>query len=64
MGSVPGIVDPTPWRRAELDAKEAELAAATDDGERARIQAEVVELKRAMHGGRWRRLLGLRHLPW
>jgi hypothetical protein len=67
MGVVPHIVDPRPWLEAELAAKQAELATATDEAERGRLEGEIAELKRSLHGGgvlRW--LFPWRHraTPW
>ena len=64
-----GIVDPRPAREAALRAKQAELAAATDEAERTRLQAELTELEHEMGRGQGflRRLLlgwGHRSVPW
>jgi hypothetical protein len=68
-GVVPGIVDPRPARDAAIRAKRAELAAATDDTEKARLQGELTELEHEAGQGRGfvRRLLlgwGHRSVPW
>ena len=59
---MPGIVDPGPWWKAELEAKRAALAAATDDADRARLQGEIHALENERRGHGWRRIL--RILPW
>jgi len=66
---VPGIVDPRPAREAAIRAKRAELAAATDEGDKARLQTELTELEQdGRHGGSLlRRLLfgwAHRSVPW
>jgi hypothetical protein len=66
---VPGFVDPRPAQEAQLRAKRAEVAKATDEAERTRLQAEVTELERAMGrgGGFVRRFFlgwGHRSVPW
>jgi hypothetical protein len=68
-GVVPGIVDPRPARDAALRAKRAELALATDETEKARLQAELTELEHEAGQGRGflRRLFlgwGHRSVPW
>ena len=69
LALVPGFVDPRPAQDAELRAKRAEVAAAGDEAERARLQAELTELEHAMGRGRgfFRRLFlgwGHRSVPW
>ncbi len=59
---MPGIVDPAPWWKAELDAKRAALEAATDDAERTKLQEEIHALEKERRGHGWRRLL--RITPW
>jgi hypothetical protein len=66
---VPGIVDPRPAQEAALRAKRAEVAAATDEAERATLQAELTELERSMGRGQGflRRFFlgwGHRSVPW
>jgi hypothetical protein len=66
---MPGIVDPRPAQEAALRAKRAEVAAAADESERARLQAELTELERSMGRNRGfvRRLFfgwGHRSVPW
>jgi len=65
---VPGIVDPRPQRQAAVRAKQAELDAATDEADRARLQGELDELKHeGEHGSFLRRFLlgfGHRSVPW
>ena len=69
LGLMPGFVDPRPAQDAQLRAKRAEVAAAGDEAERARLQAELTELEHAMGRGRgfFRRLFlgwGHRSVPW
>jgi len=66
---VPGFVDPRPAQEAELRAKREEVAAAIDDAQKARLQAELAELERGMgrRRGFVRRLVlgwGHRSVPW
>lgn len=65
---MPGFVDPRPHLEAELRVKQAELEGATDDDQRAHIQAEIRDLERSLgRGGLLRRFLfglGHRRVPW
>jgi glutamate synthase domain-containing protein 3 len=61
-GGVSYIVDPKPWLKAELAAKRAELDAAADEADRARLQAEITELEHSLRPRlfRWHRP----HIRW
>jgi hypothetical protein len=66
---MPGFVDPRPHQEAELRTKRAEVAAATDEAERTRLQGELTELEHSMGRGRGfvRRFFlgwGHRSVPW
>jgi hypothetical protein len=65
---MPGFVDPRPHQEAERRAKQAELDAATDEVERARLKSELDALNhRSARGGFLRRLVfGFSHrsVPW
>jgi len=66
---MPGFVDPRPAQEAELRAKRSEVAAASDEVERARLQAELTQLEHGMGRGKGilRRLAfgwGHRSVPW
>jgi hypothetical protein len=68
-GYMPGFVDPRPHQEAELRTKRAEVAAATDEAERTRLQGELTELEHSMGRGRGfvRRFFlgwGHRSVPW
>ena len=68
-GGVHGFVDPRPAQEAERRDLQARIEAATDEGERGRLQAELTQLEHAMGRGRgwWRLLLvgGRRQgIPW
>ena len=66
---MPGIVDPRPAREAYLRHLRAQLDAATEDEERARLNAEIADVEQSMRpaGSFIRRLLlgwGHRSVPW